>query len=103
MERKAIGSTFKMKGSPMQRNFGIGGSPMRDKTKLTPKELAEHKKRMQKHREFYETRKDEFTKDEQGVYRDKDKLSVKERRRIYNREKRAQERDRQKYEAKDPR
>ena len=23
-------SGFKMKGSPMQRNFGIGGSPMRD-------------------------------------------------------------------------
>ena len=24
------GAPFKMKGSPMQRNFGIGASPMRD-------------------------------------------------------------------------
>ena len=26
---------FKMKGSPMQRNFGIGGSPMQNKTEGT--------------------------------------------------------------------
>jgi len=37
---------FKMKGSPMQRNFGIGGSPMREvtwweKTKAAAKGLKE--------------------------------------------------------------
>ena len=28
-------SGFKMKGSPMQRNFGIGASPMRDEKKTS--------------------------------------------------------------------
>ena len=65
--------------------------------------LAKHKMRMEKSKAFYEKRKDEFTKDKKGIYRDSEGLSVKERRRIYNLEKRAQERDRQKYEAKDPR
>ena len=32
-------SGFKMKGSPMKRNFGIGGSPMKDKP--TQKELTD--------------------------------------------------------------
>ena len=31
---------FKMKGSPMQRNFGIGGSPMRDETSTWDKVKA---------------------------------------------------------------
>ena len=30
---KAAGSPYKMKGNPMQRNFGIGGSPLRDEKK----------------------------------------------------------------------
>ena len=41
---------FKMKGSPMQRNFGVGASPVKkegvtERKKLTPKEIEAHKKR----------------------------------------------------------
>ena len=39
MEGKAKGPAFKMKGSPMQRNFGIGGSPMRDKKRVELEEV----------------------------------------------------------------
>tara|TARA_R110002020_G_scaffold436980_1_gene647163 strand:+ start:248 stop:550 length:303 start_codon:yes stop_codon:yes gene_type:complete len=34
-----MATPFKMKGSPMKRNFGIGASPMRDKP--TQKELTD--------------------------------------------------------------
>ena len=33
-------SAFKMKGSPMQRNFGIGGSPLTKPTEPTKEELV---------------------------------------------------------------
>jgi len=46
MERKSTNGGFKMKGSPMQRNFGIGVSPMRkvtwwEKAKAAAKGLKE--------------------------------------------------------------
>ena len=34
-----MGTPFKMKGSPMQRNFGIGGSPVRDMKTWTAQEM----------------------------------------------------------------
>ena len=105
--------TNNMKKGPFKLKSGnkpsiaklVGISPA--KAVETPEEkkarLAKHKERMKKSKAFYEKRKDEFTKDKEGVYRDSEGLSVKERRRIYNQEKAAQERDRKKYETKDPR
>ena len=50
--------------------------------------LAKQKIRTEKNKAFYGERSSEFSKDDSGVYRDTKGLSVSERRRISNKEKR---------------
>ena len=74
---------FKMKGSPMARNFGI--SPMKDATepkkakRKTPAEIDAYYKKKEKHKKYLEMRRDEFKKDSEGVYRDSEGKSVSQR------------------------
>ena len=91
---------FKMKGSPMARNFGI--SPMKDdKSKAieanpeiqekNKERIETNKKNKVKFEQYLQLRKNEFTKDSEGIYKDSDGKSVSER---YKVDKNASQRDR---------
>ena len=84
--KKKNNMAFKMKGSPMERNFGV--SPMKDaETKKAYDEST------RKNKIYLDMRKDEFTKDSEGIYRDSDGLSVSQRRRADERQSRKDKQD----------
>ena len=63
---------FKMKGSPMKRNFGIGASPVKkegvaSKTKLTPKEIEARKKRKANMKAIRDANPDDFELRKHGM------------------------------------
>jgi len=60
-------SAFRMKGSPMQRNFGIGSPLHNEKTK--EEILAKSKEDYAANEVYYEENKDMFEMDEKGQYR----------------------------------
>ena len=62
-------------------------SPAKSETE-GEKRLAKQKVRSEKNKAFYDANKSEFSKDDSGVYRDSDNVSVSDRRRISNKEKR---------------
>lgn len=65
---------FKMKGSPMKRNFGIGASPMKKETKISleKKEV----KRVPTSKEYYKSREDQkaFDKGEMFTFTGRPKV-----------------------------
>ena len=63
---------FKMKGSPMYRNFGIGASPVKkegvtERKKLTPKEIAAHKARKENYKRIRAANPDDFELRKHGM------------------------------------
>jgi len=65
-----MSTPFKMKGSPMKRNFGIGNSPMKD-----GKKKKTNTKKTSKHGSDEELVAKGFTKDELGYWRNKEGLT----------------------------
>jgi hypothetical protein len=63
---------FKMKGSPMYRNFGIGASPVKkegvtERKKLTPKEIAAHEARKENYKRIRAANPDDFELRKHGM------------------------------------
>jgi|21_taG_2_1085346.scaffolds.fasta_scaffold27567_1 hypothetical protein len=66
-----MSTPFKMKGSPMKRNFGIGNSPLKDeKKKVTTKKTSK-----EKYGSDEELIVKGFTKDDLGRWRNKEGLT----------------------------